>query len=305
MSKEDELYSAIDLIYEAVLDDTLWPKALARLGDIIGAAHIVVSAMDRGTRRCDSIAPRTDPLVEASYKSFWAFQDPLWPLIATRPAGEAFSLDSLMPRTTFSATAVYNEWYRAANVGLALLGANLRVEDNVFATFLAANAPKNDEISAEQTLVFKAALQHVERAVRIHRELRMRDLNHDTAPDRLEHMPSGVMLVDGAAKVLFANAWARALIGSRSGLALEAGCLRSTDGSRALQRLIASCDGKAFLPTGPGGEISIRRGSRRSLRLTVTPLRARGGVPELPWLGLQVPVAMVTVCDPAVKKWLN
>jgi hypothetical protein len=75
MTKEDDLYATIDLIYEAVLDDTLWPKALASLGDTIGAAHIVVSAMDRRARKCDSIAPRTDPLMEASYKKYWAFHD--------------------------------------------------------------------------------------------------------------------------------------------------------------------------------------------------------------------------------------
>jgi hypothetical protein len=70
MTKEDDLHATIDLIYEAVLDDTLWPKALASLGDTIGAAHIVVSAMDLRARKCDSIAPRTDPLMEASYKKY-------------------------------------------------------------------------------------------------------------------------------------------------------------------------------------------------------------------------------------------
>jgi hypothetical protein len=49
-----------------------------------------------------------------------------------------------------------------------------------------ANAPGNDEITGEQTLVFKAALPHINRAVRIHRELRLRDLDRYTAPDRLE-----------------------------------------------------------------------------------------------------------------------
>jgi hypothetical protein len=47
-----------------------------------------------------------------------------------------------------------------------------------------ANAPGNDEITGEQALVFKAALPHIDRAVRIHRELRLRDLDHDTASDR-------------------------------------------------------------------------------------------------------------------------
>ena len=40
MTKEDDLHAAIDLIYEAVLDDTLWPKALTRLADAMGTAQI-------------------------------------------------------------------------------------------------------------------------------------------------------------------------------------------------------------------------------------------------------------------------
>jgi hypothetical protein len=169
-----------------------------------------------------------------------------------------------------------------------------------------ANAPGKDEITGEQTLVFKAALPHVDRAVRIHRELRLRDLDPYTAPDRLECLHRGVMLVDGASRVVFANAAARALLNSAGGLALDAGCLRSTDGSDALlQGLIVSCKRKVHTRNGPGGGISIRAGPRRSLRVTVTPLRAKGTVAELPWLGLQIPVAIVTVSAPSMEKSLN
>jgi hypothetical protein len=52
--------------------------------------------------------------------------------------------------------------------------------------------------------------------------------------------------------------------------------------------------------------MSVRRGPRRSpLRVTVTPLRSKGTIAELPWLGLGIPVAMVTVVDSAREKWMN
>jgi nitrogen-specific signal transduction histidine kinase len=155
-------------------------------------------------------------------------------------------------------------------------------------------------------LAFTAALPHIDRAVRIHRELRMRDLDHDTAPERLERLRRGVMLVDGAATVLFANAAARTLLGSGGGLTLKAGCLHSTDSADAVQGLIATCTPKAHTLSGFGGEISIHRGPRHSpLRVTVTPLRSKGTVAELPWLGLTIPVAIVTVADPASEKRMN
>src|SRR5580692_210689 len=306
MTKEDDLQSVIDLIYEAVLDDTLWPKALTRLADAMGTAQIGLLSLDRRARTYDSIAPRTDPVMDAIFKKYWALHNPLWPLTIAWPAREIFLLDSLIPRKDFVATPFFNEWMRPAGFSIASMGANLLVGNDISTMIAVANAPGNDEITGEQTLVFKAALPHINRAVRIHRELRLRDLDHDTAPDQLECLPRGVMLVDGAARVVFANAAARALLNSAGGLALESGCLRGTDDSDALlQGLIVSCKRKVHTRNGPGGGISIRTGPRRSLRVTVTPLRAKGTVAELLWLGLQIPVAIVTVSAPSTEKSLN
>jgi len=93
-----------------------------------------------------------------------------------------------------------------------------------------------------------------------------------TASERLECLQYSVMLVDGAARVLFANAAARRLLGSGAGLACETGCLHSTDGSVALQGF-----NRLLHAQGARSEWSRRRnfhhrGSGRSpLRVTVTP----------------------------------
>jgi hypothetical protein len=105
MSKEDNLSPAIDLIYEALLDDTLWPKALVRLADAMGAAQVGLLSWDRRARTYNSLAPRTDPVMDASFKSYWAFHNPLWPRTIMRPAGEAFLLESLVPRKDLTPTA--------------------------------------------------------------------------------------------------------------------------------------------------------------------------------------------------------
>jgi hypothetical protein len=181
MSKEDDLVAAIELIYEAVLNETLWPKALVRLGDVMGAAQVGLLSLDRRARKYDSIAPRTDPEMDASFKNYWAFHNPLWPQTITRPAGEVFLLESLVPRIDLAATPFFNEWFRPAGFGFAAIGANLLVEKEVSTIFTVGNAPGKDEITDEQTRVFKAALQHVDRAVRIHRELRMRDRRSDSS----------------------------------------------------------------------------------------------------------------------------
>ncbi|MBO0733265.1 MAG: hypothetical protein J2P49_02895 [Methylocapsa sp.] len=306
MSFEDDILALIDLIYEAGVDSTLWPRALISLADNIGAAHITLSAMDFRARTYFSVAPRTDPAMTAIYRDYWAFHNPVWRLSTAWPVGEIYLLDNLILREDFAATAVFNEWFRPAEFGLATMSANLLAGDGLSALIAVANAPGNDEITAEQKHIFEAALPHIDRAVRIHRELRMCSLDHDTGPERLESLQCSVILVDGAARVLFANAAARRLLSSGTGLAFKEGYLHSTDGSAAVQRLIASCTPKAPAWITHGGETSIRRGSGRSpLRVTVTPLRSNGAVAELPWLGLGIPVAMVTVVDPACETWVH
>jgi hypothetical protein len=306
MSVEDDILAFIDLVYEAAFDSTQWPAALICLADNMKTSHIGMSAMDFSSQTYNSIAPRTDPAMTAIYRQHWAFHNPVWSLSATRPAGEIYKLDNLIPREDFAATPVYNEWFRPAKFGLAMMSANLRIGERASTLIAVANAPGNNEITGEQMLVFKAALPHINRAICIHRELRLCDLDHDTTPERLERLRRGVILVDGSARVLFANAAARRLLGSGGGLVLAGDCLQSTDGSVAIQASIASCTPKAPAPNGPGGRISIRRGSgRSSLRVTVTPLRSKGTVAELPWLGLALPVAIITVVDPACEKRMN
>jgi PAS domain-containing protein len=302
MGKEDGFHAAVDLIYGAVLDEPLWPTALIKLADILGTAHIGVCALDSRANAYHSIAPRTDPAWDAKYKQYWAFHNPLWALSAMQPLGEVYFLDSVMPRAEFAVTPVYNEWFRPAGFGLAMMGANLQAGDGAAALIAIANAPGKDEITARQERIFKRALPHIDRAVRIHRELRLRDLDHDAAPDELDAMSCGMMLVDGAARVLFANKRARALLGNRSGLTLQAGRLEGTNDRGVLQGLIASCALGSRTLGGPGGEIVVRQSTCRSLRVTVMPVRPRGSVAELPWLGLQLPAAMITISDLLAEK---
>jgi hypothetical protein len=306
MGMEDNLLALMDLIYEAAFDASLWSAALTRLADTTGTAQVSFVCRDDYAKTCDTLAPRTDPAMDALYKNHWAFHDPLLFLIAQRPPGTVFSFDSILSRRDFSSTPVFNEWFRPAEFGFAAIAANILIEDQISALLCVANSFETDDVTQEQKLAFKTALPHFVRAVRIHRELQIRDLDHDTAPARLENLQRGVVLVDRAARVLFANATARTLLGSGGGLIVKAGCLHSTDGSNLVQGLIASCARKVCVPNGLGGEMTIERGPCRSpLRVTVTPLRAKGTVAEIPWLGLDIPVALVTVIDPAREKWMQ
>ena len=87
MSGDDDLIALIDFIYAAVLDGDLWPTVLTKLADTTGTMQAIIATMDRRTNRFDSISRRTIAELDASYKNYWAFRNPLWAKIAALPTG--------------------------------------------------------------------------------------------------------------------------------------------------------------------------------------------------------------------------
>jgi PAS domain-containing protein len=191
--------------------------------------HISITSRDRSANTFASITPRTDPDFVASYRDYWAFHNPLVPGTALRPVGEIYSLDSLMAREDFSATPVCNEWWLPSGRGLGALGANLLVEGQFSALISIANSPDEDGPTVEQTRVFEAALRHIIRAVRISRQFWALDLGPTTAPEHLENLPQAIFLAGASARVVFANAAAKAILDAGDGILLRDGCLATVE----------------------------------------------------------------------------
>ena len=304
MSKDDKLIAFIDFVYEAVLDSALWPEVLAKLADTTGTMQAIIATMDRRTNHFDSISRRTIEELDVSYKKYWAFHNPLWAKTAALPAGAVFSLDSLMPRQDFAKTPIYNEWWKPADYGLAMLGANLQNDDQLSSVICIVNAPGKDALTDEQGRLFEKAARHIARALRIHRQLWMLKHNPLTAAEQLEGLRQGAILADASANVLFINAPARKALEAGDGIVLKDGCLATTDGAGTLRQLIASCAQGIGPLSGPlGGEVEVPRGPRRTaLKLVVTPLRTKNPGSEISWLGLRLPVAIVTIADPEIQR---
>ncbi|MGH6936449.1 MAG: helix-turn-helix transcriptional regulator [Methylocella sp.] len=297
MSDGKALSSLIDLIYEAVLDNDLWPSVLIKLADAVGAAHVVMPSVDQSANTFATIAPRLDPDLLASYKEYWAFRDPVLARTIFRPAGEIYTLDSLMPCEEFAATPVFNEWWRPAEFSLATAGTNLVVEDQFSALVCVSNTPGKDTLTGEQLRLFEAAARHLGRAVRINRQLWKLELANLAATERIEMLPEGAM-PDASGRIVLANAAAKAMLDTRDGISLCDGHLAVAGSPDALLKLVASCARRSVGIGGPGGEVSVPRSLPRSpLRVTVAPLRSGTRLPDVPWVGVGSPVAVVTVTD--------
>ena len=304
MSDDGELIDLIDFVYAAVLDADLWPMVLAKLAEATGMMQSIIATMDGRTNSFDSISRRTIAELDASYKNYWAYHNPLWAKCSALPPGKVYSFETVMAPQDFAKTSIFNEWWKQADYGLAMLGANLIVEDQVSSLICVINASGHEAPAGAQCRIFELAVHHIARAVRIHRQLWMLDHLHGTTPERFEGLRQGAILVDATANALFINTAARAVLEAGDGLVLKGRCLTTTDGSDTLKRLIASCARAAGPLRGPfGGELEVRRGPHRAaLWLGVTPLRSKDPPAGIPWLGLRVPVAIVTIADPEISR---
>jgi DNA-binding CsgD family transcriptional regulator len=87
------------------------------------------------------------------------------------------------------------------------------------------------------------------------------------------------------------------------GIFLDKGRLAAAGCPDILQKLIVSCAQTTLALGGPGGELKIPRELPRSLLVvTVTPLRSKARLADVPWIGVGTPVAIVTVRDPDIDR---
>jgi DNA-binding CsgD family transcriptional regulator len=298
MSEDKEPGGLIDLIYDAALDSELWPSVLIRLADAMGT-QVAMPSLDRRANIFATIVPRFDPDLLLSYKEYWAFHDPVLARATLRPAGEIYTLDSLMPREEFATTPVFNEFWRPARYSLDTVGANLLVEDQFSALICFSNAPGKDSVTAEQMHIFETVLPHLIRALRINRRIWDLEFKDVVAMERLETLPQGALLADVSTRVVCANAAAMAMLDDGGGIFLDNGRLAAAGSSEVLQKAIASCARTSPSFGGIGGEFEIpREFPHLPIHVKVTPLRSKARLAELPWVGRGAPIAIVTVGDP-------
>src|SRR5215831_9405051 len=90
MISEEKLIALIDLIYEAALDNDLWPRVLRKIADAAGTVQAGMASADRNADIVTAIAPRCDPNLLTLWREYWAVRDPFFSRAILRPAGEIY-----------------------------------------------------------------------------------------------------------------------------------------------------------------------------------------------------------------------
>lgn len=218
-----DVMRVINDIYAAALDPGLWPAAIGRIVEAVGGSsgQLLSPAADVLSQLW--VTHGFDPVVMVSYAEYYN--------------------DFLKP----------GDFQRV--VSCFMDGSN---SDNCPKTSLSVYRPPGSEPLGEDVVqMLNILAPHVRRAVHFH--WRIADLahRHATSVEILEHLTTGVMLLDETVHVTYMNPAAHRFIDRKDGLTVDSGELTARLGSEAVElsrslwrtaqatmRLEAQCSGK-------------------------------------------------------------
>jgi DNA-binding CsgD family transcriptional regulator/PAS domain-containing protein len=304
--RHEELSELIGLIYNSALDPGSWPLVLNRLADALSAQCSLIGSHNSSTGGAAMTTPRTDPQYLHSYTEYWASRDFIWKGGAKLPVGTVMLRELIICRDEFCRTDFYNEWCKPQGLEAAI-ATNLLVEGPV-STVIAAYRPYAEgDFDATETRLFAALIPHLQRAVQL--QLRLADLDGfpEGSAQILDRLQQGVILVDGQARVIFANRAAADILRASRGLFVGRDGLRTEipGETRQLRRMIADCGVWHSGRPGAGGRLRLSRENAMPLTVLIAPHHARSS-----WIDVLRPRATVFITDPEAafdigRQWLR
>jgi DNA-binding CsgD family transcriptional regulator len=301
-------------IYDAALNPGLWPRVLEQLATLTESNSAVLTALDR---------------LNPAYTVAFTHNIPAEPFQVYREARlDVIDMELHVPPmlagglgSIFCSTQAYGsqeEYIRRAGEfyerclapsNIYYLKGMLLDHGEFRAATLGVHRPRDwSPMGREQVALMARLASHFRRALQIHRQLTEVRQQNAAFYHMLDGLVAGVLLLDGAGRLRYANPSAETFLRRHHGLAVSAqGELRAADAAAnaALQALLrtAISTGRREGPfRATDNVLGLPAAEGRLLMLTVTPLSEMTGYAEFASDGV---AAAVFVTDPAARHTLS
>ncbi|MBL1262683.1 helix-turn-helix transcriptional regulator [Methylomicrobium sp. RS1] len=220
---DGKLDALIQQIYDAALEDALWPALIHELALLIQASDSLLFSLPGSSHQTPFIlAPLThaDADAWADYASYYRQHD-IWMLETKKQGlmrpGAIIHSDRLVERRAFRQSEIYRDLLKpklgGAEVNMGLVMLDEPLQDQSPPLFLSLYKSAFDEtFTAQDEGLIRHLLPHLQRALRIRwkliREREMRQLREQA----LEQVAVAIVLLDAAGRLLFANRQAERLL---------------------------------------------------------------------------------------------
>jgi DNA-binding CsgD family transcriptional regulator/PAS domain-containing protein len=293
----DRFSSTIEKLYAAAAEPSRWSEALRAVEDLSGSAGAVIGfvPMQPAGEPGFVLSGRFSPEQCAEYARDYA---PICPRIAMavrRPDIDIQYDSLLMGEAELDRDPTYR-WFEKNSGVRYYIGAALssvggyRVDTSLQRTRAQGHAQTSD------IELFSRLRPHLDQALRLSNVIGTLSAERRIGLQALEALPHGVVAIDAAQHILFANPIADRLLAAQDGLTQVNGALAAMRPAeaRALARLL----GQAASNSGArGGWLRVARPSgRRDYMLFAAPLVVEEVLP-----GTRRPKAMVAIFDPAAR----
>lgn len=296
MMDDAGLSSLIGQIYAAAHDGTSTPAMLNSLADALNAHQAVSVFYDAATHATTAVAPRQDPDYMRNYSEYWAPRNFIRQRSVGSPVGELITIPMFASQNELEQSDFFNEWLRPQGMD-GVLAANITAEGSA-STLVGVFRPlRLGEFNEHERNLFSLLLPHLRRAALYRHMSASLELTQASAVEALDRLHVAVVVVDAAAKVLFANRVAEMLLSKANNLRTDGNRLSAAtlDATRRLRVAIADC--ASNVATRGGRQVTLPRADRPPIDGLVIPFPAIGCR-----LGATEPAAILVATDPGHQK---
>lgn len=218
MGNSRQLLSVIDKLYDAVTDLEKWPVFLESAATLFNAQGTQIAHQDLVNQRMSfNIVQGYDWSVEhvQHYESLMG-EDPRIPPFSSNPF-KAIHCRTFLTDEELHESRVYKEVLAVGDVEYTL-GVNLVEHDRALTYFLALRNRDQPPFSQEECELLEELIPHINRAVKLQKELSVPGFERDVALESLDSMALGVIVLDASSKVRMANETAKNIAAANDGL---------------------------------------------------------------------------------------
>lgn len=296
-AREARVAGLIAHLYDAALDETLWRGTATRIADALGSTSAVLKLHGEGASV--NLLECTDNLIVSEREQAWADDWHRRDLWVERSVAFGMSRivtsEDLVPREEQARSGFYQEWLRHLGIH-HMLGAVFPSADGAIGVLGIHRPRRAGAYTRSERRQASLVLPHLQRALRLGQRLAARSHLQAATLTALDRLDTGVLMLDGACRIIHASAMARSLLRENAELAVAGGRLwlrppALHDRFSSLVR--AAMDVAHGWLARPGAALSLPRPHRMPLSIEVAPLRPSAGA-----FGERRPACLVFLRDP-------
>lgn len=251
--------------FDAARNWAATPRFVEDLCDAFGADLAFVGTHDYAAGTCVLLMhDRPTPAALADYAKTWCRMDPwLAPARMLRFPYLVWHGDEIVPEPELLRTEFYRSWLAPRGLRYWLGGAITREGEKL--TYVALlRSSDSGPFARVDKLRLRRLLPHLEASCRLSADPPPVQNGSNIALDALEHLPFGIIALDGVGKVRYTSTWAGEILKQSDGLFLRDDLLRaasSGDGARLSELIASVLKGGGNPKSDPRGVLAITRPS--------------------------------------------